>query len=163
LTDADVNSAPAAWPGRVLLVASSGGHLAQLMSLSPWWSDRERTWVTFATPDARSQLTQEDVVWGHFPTTRNLRNLLRNLWLAVRVVPRVRPDVIVSTGAGLAVPFFLIARLRRIPTVYVEVYDRIDTRTLTGRLCRPLSTLFCVQWEEQQRLYPGAQLIGGLL
>jgi UDP-N-acetylglucosamine:LPS N-acetylglucosamine transferase len=163
LTDADVKSAPAAWPGRVLLVASSGGHLAQLMSLAPWWSHRERTWVTFATPDALSQLTQEDVVWGHFPTTRNLRNLLRNLWLAIRVVPRVRPDVIVSTGAGLAVPFFLIARLRRIPTVYVEVYDRIDSATLTGRLCRPVSDLFLVQWEEQLKLYPNAMLIGQLL
>jgi UDP-N-acetylglucosamine:LPS N-acetylglucosamine transferase len=152
-----------AWPGRVLLVASSGGHLAQLMSLAPWWSVRERVWVTFPTPDARSQLTQEDVRWAHYPTTRNLRNLLRNLWLAFRLIPRVRPDVVVSTGAGVAVPFFLVARLRRIPTVYVEVYDRIDTRTLTARLCQPFTTLFCVQWEEQQQLYPDAKLIGGLL
>ena len=47
--------------------------------------------------------------------------------------------------------------------MYVEVYDRIDTRTLTGRLCRPLTNLFCVQWEEQLQLYPGAVLIGELL
>ena len=156
-------SVPKMWPRRVLLVASSGGHLAQLMSLQPWWSHRERVWVTFPTPDARSQLGQEDVRWAHYPTTRSLRNLLRNLWLAFRLVPRLRPDVIVSTGAGVAVPFFLVAKLRKIPTVYVEVYDRIDTPTLTGRLCRPLTTLFCVQWEEQQLLYPEAKLIGGLL
>jgi UDP-N-acetylglucosamine:LPS N-acetylglucosamine transferase len=134
-----------------------------LLSLEPWWSQRQRVWVTFPTPDARSQLTREDVTWAYHPTTRSLRNLIRNFWLAVRIIPRVRPDVVVSTGAGVAVPFFLMARLRRIPTVYVEVYDRIDTRTLTGRLCRPLTSLFCVQWEEQQRLYPGAQWIGGLL
>jgi UDP-N-acetylglucosamine:LPS N-acetylglucosamine transferase len=71
--------------------------------------------------------------------------------------------VVVSTGAGVALPFFIAARLRGIPTVYVEVYDRIDSRTLTGRLCRPLTSLFCVQWEEQLGLYRNAQLIGELL
>ncbi|SIN43504.1 hypothetical protein SAMN04489832_7069 [Micromonospora cremea] len=33
---------------------------------------------------------------------------------------------VVTTGAGVAVPFVVLARLRRIPTVYIEVYDRID-------------------------------------
>jgi hypothetical protein len=62
----------------------------------------------------------------------------------------------------VAFPFFIVARLLRIPTVYLEVYDRIDSPTLTGRLCRPLSSLFLVQWEEQCRFYPGARVIGGL-
>ena len=153
----------APWPQTAMLVASSGGHLAQLLALQPWWAERRRIWVTFDTPDAQSQLLREEVVWAFHPTTRNLRNLLRNFWLAFRIVPRIRPDVVVSTGAGVAFPFFVAARLRRIPTVYVEVYDRIDSRTLTGRLCRPFTTLFCVQWEEQLGLYRGAQLIGELL
>ena len=164
-SDADTGAAArvADWPQTALLVASSGGHLAQLLALEPWWSARHRIWVTFATPDAQSQLLRENVIWAHFPTTRNLRNLLRNFWLAWRTIPRSRPDVVVSTGAGVALPFFIAARMRGIPTVYVEVYDRIDSRTLTGRLCRPFTTLFCVQWEEQLGLYPGAQLIGELL
>ena len=163
MTDDATQQRAQEWPRSALLVASSGGHLAQLLALAPWWSERRRVWVTFATPDAQSQLLREDVIWAHFPTTRNLKNLLRNLWLAFRTVPRVRPDVVVSTGAGVALPFFIAARLRGIPTVYVEVYDRIDSSTLTGRLCRPWTTLFCVQWEEQLRLYRGAQLVGELL
>ncbi|MGH9297877.1 MAG: UDP-N-acetylglucosamine--LPS N-acetylglucosamine transferase, partial [Acidimicrobiales bacterium] len=35
--------------------------------------------------------------------------------------------------------------------------------TLTARLCRPFSSRFCVQWPEQESLYPGAVLIGTLL
>ncbi|HEX6444175.1 MAG TPA: PssD/Cps14F family polysaccharide biosynthesis glycosyltransferase [Streptosporangiales bacterium] len=147
----------------VLLVASSGGHLAQLLALKPWWRERRRTWVTFGTEDARSQLDGEDAVWAHHPTTRNVKNLVRNLWLAARVMRRVRPRLVVSTGAGVAVPFFLVAKAMRVPTVYIEVYDRIDSPTLTGRLCRPLTDLFCVQWEEQRRFYPKAQVIGSLL
>ena len=47
-------------------------------------------------------------------------------------------------------------------TVYLEVYDRIDTPTLTGRLCYPLSRLFLLQWQEQRRFYPRGVVIGGL-
>ncbi len=147
---------------RVVLVCSSGGHLIQLHQLKPWWSKHERRWVTFDLPDSRSLLQDEDVTWAYHPTTRNFRNALRNLLLAVRMLPRLRPDVVVSDGAAVAFPFFIVARLLRIPTVYLEVYDRIDSPTLTGRLCRPLSSLFLVQWEEQCRFYPGARVIGGL-
>ncbi|HEX5017417.1 MAG TPA: PssD/Cps14F family polysaccharide biosynthesis glycosyltransferase [Actinomycetes bacterium] len=153
----------AAPSGRVLLVGSSGGHLAQLLALAPLWPRENRHWVTFDTADAVSQLVAEDVTWAHHPTTRNVPNLARNAALAKRVIREQSPDVIVSTGAGVAYPFFVIGRAKGIPTVYVEVYDRVDSRTLTGRLCRPLSTLFCVQWEEQQQLYPGSVLVGPLL
>jgi UDP-N-acetylglucosamine:LPS N-acetylglucosamine transferase len=148
---------------RVALVCSSGGHLAQLLRLRPWWSNHERLWITFDTPDAVARLADDPVVWAHHPTTRNVPNALRNLRLAWRVLRRERPDVVVSDGAGVAVPFFLVAKILGIRTVYVEVYDRIDSRTLTGRLCAPLADGFCVQWEEQRARYPRAELIGTLL
>lgn len=147
----------------MLLVGSSGGHLAQLHALAPWWADLERRWVTFRTPDATSLLAGEAVTWAHHPTTRNVPNLVRNAVLAWRVVRAVAPDVVVSTGAGVALPFFVVARLTGARTVYVEVYDRIDSATLTGRLCAPFTDLFCVQWEEQRPRYRRARLIGRLL
>jgi nitroreductase len=160
---ADPTPTPLERRPHVLLVGSAGGHLAQLVRLEPWWRSLTRTWVTFDKPDARSLLADEVVVWAHHPTTRNIPNLVRNLVLAVRQLPRLRPDVVVSTGAGVAVPFFVVARLLGIPTVYVEVFDRIDSPTLTGRLVRPIATRFCVQWDQQQPLYPGSVVIGPLL
>jgi hypothetical protein len=166
----DLNAAHAASPTddkrirpRVMFVASNGGHLAQLLGLRSWWVGRERIWVSFDKPDARSKLAGEQVIWAHWPTTRNLPNLLRNFALAVRTIRRDRPDVLVSNGAGVALPFFIVARVLRIPTVYIEVYDRMDSRTLTGRLCRPFSTQFLVQWPEQEKLYPGSTMVGPLL
>lgn len=147
----------------LMFVASNGGHLAQLVQLEPWWREHERTWVTFDTQDTRSTLHGERVVRAHHPTTRHLGNLARNAVLARKTIRLYRPDVVVSTGAGVALPFFVAARAQRIPTVYLEVYDRVDSRTLTGRLCRPLSTAFCVQWPEQQTLYAGSELVGVVL
>jgi beta-1,4-N-acetylglucosaminyltransferase len=147
---------------KVGLVCSSGGHLTQLHQLKPFWQKHERFWVTFRLPDSESLLAGEDVVWAYFPTTRNASNMFRNFLLATRVLSRRRPDLIVSDGAGVAFPFFVVARMLRIKTVYVEVYDRIDSPTLTGKLCRPFTNLFLVQWEEQKRFYPRAQVIGRL-
>ena len=149
-------------PMRTLLVGSSGGHLAQLHQLKPWWEKHDRKWVTFEKPDAISLLAREDTEWAYQPTTRNIPNMLRNLRLSWKVLRRYRPDVVVSTGAGCAFPFFVMAKALRMKTVYVEVYDRIDSKPLTSKLCYPFSDLFLVQWDEQQKLYPKSQVIGRL-
>jgi UDP-N-acetylglucosamine:LPS N-acetylglucosamine transferase len=148
---------------RLLLVGSSGGHLAQLTALDPWSAAHDRHWVCFDTPDAVSILAGESVTWAYHPTTRHLPNLLRNLGLAWRVMRAERPDVVLSTGAGVALPFFVLARLLGVPAVFLEVYDRLDTSTLTGRLVRPFATRMLVQWEEQRGLYRDAEVVGCVL
>ena len=116
--------------------------------------------VSFDKPDVTSLLEDETVVFGHHPTTRNIPNLVRNFFLSVNLLLKQRPDLIVSNGAGMAVPFFWVGWLLRIPSVWIEVYDRIDSPTMTGRLVRPVATAFCVQWPEQTDVYPGAHMIG---
>ncbi|MBT0992899.1 UDP-N-acetylglucosamine--LPS N-acetylglucosamine transferase [Cellulomonas sp. DKR-3] len=134
------------------------------MGLRAWWQDADRAWVTFPTDDARGHLAGERrVAWAHFPTTRNVPNLVRNAFLAWRVLKSFRPEVVVSTGAGVALPFFVLARLVGARTVYIEVYDRVDSATLTGRLCAPFTDLMCVQWPEQRDLYRDALVVGPLL
>ena len=148
---------------RVLMVCSSGGHLAQLLLLKPWLVGKDVAWVTFEKPDAVSQLRGERVTYCYYPTTRNLKNLVRNTFQAVAVIRRERPDVLVSNGAAIAFPYFVLGWALRIPRVYIEVVDRIETPTLTGRLCRPFSTEFLVQWEEQQQWYAGSRVVGSLM
>jgi UDP-N-acetylglucosamine:LPS N-acetylglucosamine transferase len=148
---------------RVLLVTSPGGHLVQLKALEGWWQEHQRVWVTFDAADVRSALAGERIVAAHHPTTRNLLNLVRNTVLAFRLLRRDRPDLVVSAGAGVAVPFFWLAWLLGIRTVYLEVFDRIDSPTLTGRLCYPVATHFLVQWEEQRQFYPEGINVGTLL
>jgi beta-1,4-N-acetylglucosaminyltransferase len=148
---------------KLLLVCSSGGHLLLLHQLRPWWERHDRSWVTFDKTDARSLLDGERLDWAHHPPQRNIPNLLRNLRLAWRVLRRERPDVLVSTGAGVAFPFFVLAKPLGIKTVYVEAYERMDRASLTGRLCYPICDLMVLQWEEQRRFYPRGELVGALL
>lgn len=148
---------------KIALVGSSGGHLAQLLLLKDFWGRHDRFWVTFRKPDAVSALATERAYWCHHPTNRHLPNLARNAVLAWRLMRSEKPDLVVSTGAGAAIPWFVWARLLGVPAVFIEVYDRVDSPTLTGRVAHRLATRFFVQWESQLAFYPRAELIGELL
>ena len=146
----------------VILVCSSGGHLQQMLALQPAWGAYSHVWVTFDKSDARSLLGEERVVYAHSPTNRNLKNLLRNLVLAWRTLRAVRPRVLLTTGAGVAVPFAWIGRLLRVRIVYVESFTRIEGPSLTGRLVAPIAQRAYVQWPEMEGALRNARYAGNV-
>ena len=147
---------------KVCLVSSSGGHLAHLYMLKPFWKDREHFWVTFDKEDAKSLLDGERMYPCYYPTNRNLKNLIKNTIVAWKVLRKEKPDLIISSGAAVAVPFFYVGKILRSKLVYIEVFDRIDKPTLTGRLVYPITDLFVVQWEEMKKVYPKAINLGSI-
>ena len=147
---------------KICFVCSSGGHLAHLHMLEPFWKDKDRFWVTFDKQDARSILKDEKVYPCYYPTNRNILNLVRNTCLAWKVLRKEKPDLIISSGAAVAVPFFWLGRLMKCRTIYIEVFDRRDSPTLTGKLVYPVTDRFIVQWEEMKKVYPKAMNFGSL-
>lgn len=147
---------------KICLVGSSGGHLTHLYQLKPFWEDKQRFWVTFNKQDANSLLNNEKMYYCAFPTNRNIKNLIKNFFLAIKVLRKERPDVIISSGAAVAVPFFYVGKLMRMKTVYIEVFDRIDKPTLTGKMVYPITDKFIVQWEEMKQVYPKAINLGSI-
>lgn len=146
---------------KLLLVCSSGGHLLQLYSLlEPLWREYDRAWVTFDKSDARSLLAGERTYWGHFPTNRNVRNLFRNALLSWRVLRKERPHCVVSTGAGIGVPFLLLGRILGLRTIYIESFARKDNLSLTGRLLYPFVHKFFVQSQPLEQRYDRAVFRG---
>lgn len=147
---------------KVCLVGSSGGHLAHLYMLKKFWHDKERFWVTFDKEDARSLLKDEKMYSCYYPTNRNIKNLIRNIVLAVKVLRKEHPDLIISSGAAVSVPFFYLGKLFGAKLIYIEVFDRIDKPTLSGRLVYPITDKFIVQWEEQKKVYKKAINLGSI-
>lgn len=135
----------------MLLVCSPGGHLQQLLALRPAYEGMRTTWVSLPGPDVEHLLAGEDLVLAHGPTNRSLAKLARNLGLAWRVLRDRRPDVILSTGAGPAVPFFWLGRLRGARLVYVESLTRTTGMSLSGRLVAPVAHAVFVQWPGARR------------
>jgi len=147
---------------KVCLISSSGGHLTQLYMLKPFWGNKERFWVTFDKDDAKSLLEGEQLIPCYYPTNRSIKALFINTKLAWKVLRKEKPDLVISTGAAIAVPFFYIGKLLGAKCIYIEVFDRIDHSTLSGRIVYPIADRFIVQWEEMKKIYPKAINLGSI-
>ena len=147
---------------KICLVGSSGGHLAHLYALKPFWNIRERFWVTFNKEDAKCILKNEKIYYCCFPTNRSIKALIINTKLAIQALWKEKPDIIISSGAAVAVPFFYIGKIIGAKLVYIEVYDRIDKPTMTGKIVYPIADLFIVEWEEMKHVYHKAINLGSI-
>lgn len=147
---------------KICLVGSSGGHLMHLYMLKPFWENKERFWVTFEKEDARSLLEGEKMYPCYYPSNRSLKALIINTFKAVKILLKEKPDLIISSGAAPAIPFFFVGKLLGTKNVYIEVFDRIDAPTISGKICYPLTDAFIVEWESMKRVYPKAINLGSI-
>jgi beta-1,4-N-acetylglucosaminyltransferase len=147
----------------ILLACSSGGHLLQLLALRPAWEGFSRCWVTEDASDTRSLLREEPAYFVHGPTTRSVSRLVRDLPPAWRLLRRVRPRVVVTTGAGFALPYAWLGRLLGARVVYVETVTRMESPSLSCRLVAPIAARVYVQWPELVGVVPGARYVGTVL
>lgn len=147
---------------KVGLVGSSGGHLTHLYMLKEFWEDKDRFWVTFDKEDARSLLKGERFYPAYYPSNRSIKALIINTYRAIKILIKERPDLIVSSGAAPAIPFFWLGKLFGAKTIYIEVFDRIDKPTISGKICYPVTDKFIVEWEEMKEVYPKAVNFGSI-
>ncbi|WP_341230771.1 glycosyltransferase [Nocardioides salarius] len=138
--DVDARALVDAVDGPVLLVSSSGGHLAELVRLvENWGLGRERRhWCVPRTTQTEGALAGEAVSWAPPVESRQLGRAGLNFSTAQAVHHRVRPRLVVSAGAAQAVPHLVVAALHRTPIVYVESVARLDGPSLTGRVAMHL-------------------------
>jgi beta-1,4-N-acetylglucosaminyltransferase len=144
----------------VLLVTPSGGHLTEMRNLAPCYADRPHHFV-INTPIVEGpamagrttviSVSQRD--WKFFV----------NMGEAWTILRRERPRVILTTGGGFSVAFTLVAKLLRIPTVYVETVAKVIVPTATGRVMYPLADRFFYQWPYLEKYFPKGRFIGLIL
>jgi beta-1,4-N-acetylglucosaminyltransferase len=144
---------------RICLVSSVGGHFRELLQLRPLYVRHPHFYVVNDAMQTPGGIATRMLRMTH--AERNWRQLL-NFVEAGRMLRRLRPDVIITTGASPAVVFGLLARWWRIPVVYIEGSYAVERPTLTGWLVYHLrlATLFLYQWPTLQRHYPRAKYAG---
>ena len=81
---------------------------------------------------------------------------------ATIAILRTRPDAVISTGPGVAVPVCIVAKLLGAQVIFLESFSRVRKLSLTGRLMRPLADLYLVQWQELLSAVPRAVYAGRL-
>lgn len=122
---------------KVLLVASTGGHLSQLCRLAPQFNlSPDSEWVTFDTPQSRSLLADQTVHHVPYVAPRDWRGIVR----AFRETRKLQRDFdgVVSTGAGLALALLPSMALRGKKAVFIESISRVQGPSASGRIMAKL-------------------------
>jgi UDP-N-acetylglucosamine:LPS N-acetylglucosamine transferase len=145
---------------KLLLVCNPGGHFSTMMGLKNFWSAYPREWVTYPKVDTQSLLGKEVVYWVEMQEARMLWKACVNFLKALFILRKSRPDLVLCTGASLAVPFIFASKLYGIKTVFIESISRSSSLSLSGRLVYNLVDEFYVQWPECVERYPKAQYKG---
>jgi UDP-N-acetylglucosamine:LPS N-acetylglucosamine transferase len=145
---------------KVCIVSSCGGHLTEVRELRPAYAQYEHFYVlnhpALLAPDMEGKtyfITHSERDW----------KLLLNLWEAFCILRRERPNVLLSTGAGPAVPFALVGRfLFGCRVIFVETITRVTAPSLTARIMYWLAHDFFYQWTSLARYFPRG-ICGGTL
>ncbi|MBE9191001.1 UDP-N-acetylglucosamine--LPS N-acetylglucosamine transferase [Gloeocapsopsis crepidinum LEGE 06123] len=145
---------------KLLLVCNPGGHFSTMMGLKSFWSAYSREWVTYPKWDTQSLYDKEVVNWVEMQEARMLFPACVNFTKALTILDKSKPDLVMSTGASLAVPFVLASKFFGIKTVFVESITRANELSLSGKMVYNLVDEFYVQWPECVQRYPKAQYKG---
>lgn len=146
---------------KVCLICSVGGHFKQMLKLVPAFKGHEYFFVIFYKPVIESFLKKEKVYLVVSPE-RNPFLFILNFFQSLVFFLKARPDVVVSTGAGVAIAMCYIAKLFGKKVIYVEDWCIVDHPSVTGRAVYPVSDLFIIQREHLKTFYPKA-VFGGEL
>ena len=124
----------------VLIVASPGGHLnvAKEIFLNTQFR------VKYITTPVNN-LSGEGVLTIRW-YGRNYKILLSFID-AAKIIWKYKPNVIFSSGAGVAIPFFIIGKLMGIGLIFLESASRVHSLSLTGKILKHISNKFYVRDE----------------
>lgn len=163
---------------RLLIILGAGGHTKQMLRLVDLLGPQHDYHYVIADYDTVSEhkihlpgpvhrvLQPREKRQG---VTDNPITVLRKMPFALRqaaaIITQARPDAILGAGPSLQIPFALMARLRRIPHIFIESASKPENISLSGRLIYRLrlADQFYVQWEHHLQACPRARYAGRLL
>lgn len=88
--------------------------------------------------------------------------VLRTILAAVRIVIKIRPRVVVTTGALPGLACLVLGRMLGARTVWIDSLANSEQLSISGRLARSFSSAWITQWPKVSE-QTGAQFSGCLL
>ncbi len=145
-------------PRRILAVASGGGHWVQLQRVVPAFEGHSITFVTIDptyradVPDERVLIVRDSTRWDRLGM---MRLALQMLWILIRV----RPHVVISTGAAPGCMAIILGRMIGCRTIWLDSIANVEEMSMSGRLVQRFSQLWLTQWPHLASA-PGPQFAG---
>lgn len=134
----------------------------QVRQLAPVFEKYEHFYFTFAGGVADEMRKSNCIRTIPNIVKHNPLSWLVGAVLSAQAVLVEKPNVVISTGAGIVVFFCVFAKLLGAKLIFIESMARVERPTLTARFLYPFSDLFIVQWPGLQKYFPRAKYLGRL-
>ena len=153
---------------KVLFIASTGGHLNELMQLKTLFKKYDYHIVTENTKVDKSLKKKYGdkmsfLIYGtkKYPISYIFK-FIANSFISLYYFFKYQPEVIVTTGTHTAVPMCYIAKIFGSKVIFIETFANRTSGTVAGKLVYPIADTFVVQWEEMHKIYPKSVCWGWL-
>ncbi len=155
----------------LLLLLGEGGHSKEMLRLADLMGSAYRYSYILVRDDevSASKIAIAGRIYrvirprdkAHNPLLDGIKTVYCGLQ-SMLILMRSRPDAVVTTGPGVAVPVCLAAKLLGLKVIFIETGSRIHALSTTGRIVYRFADLFLVQWEELLPVCPKAIYAGRL-
>ena len=138
-------------------ISSGGGHLSELLASIPGDIKDEITYITVKNGHTKKSLKNVNSFFINDPHT-GIAKYLINLIHAFFLFIIIRPKVIISTGAGIAIPFMMIGKLFGSKLIFIETGARVYTASKSGEFMYKYANLFIVHYTHLLDKYPNSKI-----
>lgn len=154
----------------ISLISSTGGHWTQLNNLYKEFqktigTNENEVNISLITEKNMSTSHREDIHFFYQQERKNklfLFILIMNILKALALIIKLKPNYIISTGAGVTVPYLIFGKIFGAKIIFIESYAKLSSPTVTGRIVYKFADKFYVQWPEMLKFYPKGIYKGSL-
>ena len=142
---------------KIIAISSGGGHLTELMKSIPKKYEKNIVYITSKNGHTKKSLRGKKhffIIDPHLNFVKYFINLFQSLGLLIKI----RPSIIVSTGAGIAIPIMCLGFFLKLKLIYIETGARVYTPSRTAKFMYKLSDLFIVQYESLKPFFPKSKI-----
>lgn len=148
---------------KICIACSAGGHLTEILHIKKCYSKYPHFFITFKRMDTAEIGKREKTYFVEDPG-RSVIKFLKCTFQSFKILLIEKPNVIITTGAGVAVPACYLGKLFfNSKVVYIESICRIEEPSLVGRVLYPIADLFLVQWKDMLDKYGDKAIYRGAI
>ena len=153
---------------KVLFISSTGGHLNELMQLSPLFEKYEYRIITEkdkANENLKKKYEDKLYFLPYGTRAKLFTYIFKYFYLCLKTIYlyfKIRPKVIVTKLTHTYGTMCYLGKIFWSKIVYIETFANVNRKTATGKLIYPIADLFIVQWEEMLKIYPKAVYGGSI-
>ncbi len=143
---------------KICFISSSGGHLEQIKQLDEVAKKYEHYYVLPKNASTKKMQERKYLV-GDFYRKNRIQFVFRFIITAIQQLVlfiKEKPDFVITTGAGVAIPTCMYAHFFGKKLIYIESFARMETLNVTGKLLYKYADVFIVQWEKLKEIAPNA-------